>query len=224
MRMLKEKIKMKKKEKEAIASLFIALIVGYIVFLFKIIGFIIMWVYKIIKKCLGIDDKTKNNTKPMKKRKPRRQYDRVVIGYGNKVLISPNSRLTDHVQVKLAKIYEETGGKMTKFSITPECDYQIEMGWPRSDSEIFVNVNIYPSTSTTKANWLGFIGSYSNKAGKHLYVAQTCIMMMNKGKLPVLMGRVVKEDDDTYSIILGVSRKSVKEELEKLAQPSWILL
>lgn len=41
-----------------------------------------------------------------------------------------------------------------RFSITPKDDYQIKMGWPEGN---FINVNIYPSTKTTKDNWLGYV-------------------------------------------------------------------
>jgi NAD-dependent DNA ligase len=41
-----------------------------------------------------------------------------------------------------------------RFSLTPKDNYQIKMGWPEGE---FFNVNTYPSTETTKDNWLGYL-------------------------------------------------------------------
>lgn len=44
--------------------------------------------------------------------------------------------------------------ELTRFSLTPKCDYQVKMGWPEGD---FFNVNVYPSMETTRDNWLGYV-------------------------------------------------------------------
>lgn len=57
-------------------------------------------------------------------------------------------------QDTLHKLYRKFKDSPIRFTLTPQCQYQVEHEWPLMP---FVNVNLYGSMVTTEENWLGYI-------------------------------------------------------------------
>ena len=112
-----------------------------------------------------------------------------------------NGNRYEHCQTMLRKIYRDTKGNRTIFTLTPPIPYQKQQGWPNPP---FVNINLHGSQSTTRENWLGYIPiTYSDID----YLA----IVMDNGPVDVY-GEVKKEKgrDGLYYVCLNVSNTYCK--------------
>ncbi len=134
------------------------------------------------------------------------------IEWGRNVCIAVNG--FGYAQDKLEELYWDSRGKSIKFQVTPPCEFQKFRGWP---DEPFVNVNYLGNRETTQANWLGYIGEFSNNKKRQL-VVESLLDILKHGDVTA-MGKMMREDpvNDTgdYKILLYFSRKSLKSAKEK---------
>lgn len=158
----------------------------------------------------------KPKKKPVKTKPQQVHYEAVHIEGGTKVMFSPEG--TEYTQDRLAELYNPEE-KSQWLGITPVCQYQIEKGWP--NAEKFVNVNLPGSIETEKDNWLGYIGAWEDD-DRQTYVVDNLLKILPY-KRPLVQGKIIKESDGEYRIIIFVSRKSLEKAVTETSQANPVL-
>ncbi|MDR2108946.1 MAG: hypothetical protein LBP28_05765 [Coriobacteriales bacterium] len=107
------------------------------------------------------------------------------------------------VRVEGERYRKEKINKMKKnvprrFSLTPQNQYQRDVGWPEGN---FVNLNTYPSKRTTYNNWLGYV-EYDGKPS-----ASILAQYVNSGHPVSVWGEVV-QNGEYVDIYLLLPRKN----------------
>lgn len=108
------------------------------------------------------------------------------------------------------------------FTLTPQCRYQAENGWPEMP---FCNVNVCESLETTENNWIGYIAppleiDNSTQRERSKYIKK---LIAISAQLPVMVeGKVIDERDSkgSFQMLIFASRKSIDEAYDKYVKNS----